>query len=50
MTTDMARRLSGSCVASRFGETMRRVVHATDDANEGMAAAAERRAPHWQVK
>ena len=34
--------------AVRFGETMRRVVHATEDAREGMAAAAERRAPHWQ--
>jgi E-phenylitaconyl-CoA hydratase len=34
--------------AVRFGETMRRVVHATEDAKEGMAAAAERRAPHWQ--
>jgi hypothetical protein len=27
---------------------MRRVVHATDDAREGMAASAERRAPHWE--
>jgi enoyl-CoA hydratase/carnithine racemase len=36
--------------AVRFGETMRRVVHATDDAREGMAASAERRAPHWQGK
>lgn len=34
--------------AVRFGETMRRVVHATEDAKEGMAAAAERRAPHWK--
>ena len=34
--------------AVRFGETMRRVAAQTDDAREGMAAAAERRAPHWQ--
>jgi len=40
--------LYGACVINRFGETMRRVVHATEDAREGMAAAAERRAPHWQ--
>lgn len=32
----------------RFGETMRRVVAATDDAAEGLAAARERRRPHWQ--
>jgi E-phenylitaconyl-CoA hydratase len=36
--------------AVRFGETMRRVVHTTEDAREGMAASAERRAPHWQGK
>jgi E-phenylitaconyl-CoA hydratase len=36
--------------AVRFGETMRKVVHATEDAKEGMAAAAERRAPHWHGK
>jgi enoyl-CoA hydratase/carnithine racemase len=34
--------------AVRFGETMRKVVHATEDAKEGMAAAAERRAPQWK--
>jgi E-phenylitaconyl-CoA hydratase len=34
--------------AVRFGETMRLVTHATEDAKEGMAAAAERRAPHWK--
>ncbi|MBA3744377.1 enoyl-CoA hydratase-related protein [Sporichthya sp.] len=34
--------------AIRFGETMRKVVQATDDAAEGMAAAAERREPRWQ--
>ncbi|MBO0872757.1 MAG: enoyl-CoA hydratase/isomerase family protein [Pseudonocardia sp.] len=34
--------------AIRFGETMRRVAAATDDAAEGRAAAAERRAPRWQ--
>jgi E-phenylitaconyl-CoA hydratase len=37
-------------VINRFGETMRRVMHATEDAKEGMAAAAERRAPHWKGK
>jgi 1,4-dihydroxy-2-naphthoyl-CoA synthase len=37
-----------ACFISRIGETMRKVVHTTDDAKEGMAAAAERRAPHWQ--
>jgi enoyl-CoA hydratase/carnithine racemase len=34
--------------AIRFGETMRKVVAATDDAREGMRAAAERRAPRWR--
>jgi E-phenylitaconyl-CoA hydratase len=33
--------------AIRFGETMRKVAVATDDAKEGMRAAAERRAPEW---
>jgi E-phenylitaconyl-CoA hydratase len=33
--------------AVRFGETMRKVATATDDAEEGLRAAAERRAPHW---
>jgi E-phenylitaconyl-CoA hydratase len=33
--------------ATRFGETMRRVAGATDDAKEGMAAAREKRAPNW---
>ena len=36
--------------AVRFGETMRKVVRSTEDAREGMAAAAERRPPHWQGK
>jgi E-phenylitaconyl-CoA hydratase len=36
--------------AVRFGETMRRVVHTTEDAKEGMAAKAERRSPRWQGK
>jgi enoyl-CoA hydratase/carnithine racemase len=35
--------------AIRFGETMRRVAGATDDAKEGMAAAREKRAPNWQA-
>jgi enoyl-CoA hydratase/carnithine racemase len=34
--------------AVRMGEAMRRVVGATDDAREGMTAAAERRAPRWR--
>jgi enoyl-CoA hydratase/carnithine racemase len=34
--------------AVRFGESMRRVVAATEDAREGMTAAAEGRAPRWQ--
>jgi enoyl-CoA hydratase/carnithine racemase len=34
--------------AVRMGETMRRVVLATEDAKEGMRAAAERRDPRWQ--
>jgi enoyl-CoA hydratase/carnithine racemase len=34
--------------AIRFGETMRRVVGATEDAAEGAAAAAERREPRWR--
>jgi enoyl-CoA hydratase/carnithine racemase len=36
--------------AVRFGETMRKVVHATDDAREGMAARFEKRDPRWQGK
>ena len=34
--------------AIRFGETMRKVAGATDDAAEGMRAAAERRPPVWR--
>ncbi|MGH3976648.1 MAG: enoyl-CoA hydratase/isomerase family protein [Pseudonocardiaceae bacterium] len=34
--------------AIRFGETMRRVVDATDDAAEGRAAMLERRDPLWR--
>jgi len=34
--------------AIRFGETMRRVAGATEDAVEGAAAAAERREPRWR--
>ena len=36
--------------AVRMGEALRRVVGATDDAREGMRAAAERRPPHWTVR
>jgi enoyl-CoA hydratase/carnithine racemase len=34
--------------AVRFGETMRRVAGATEDAQEGIAAARERRDPDWK--
>lgn len=36
--------------AIRFGETMRRVAGATDDAREGMAAAREKRTPQWSAR
>jgi enoyl-CoA hydratase/carnithine racemase len=36
--------------AIRFGETMRKVAGATDDAAEGMRAAAERREPQWRAR
>jgi enoyl-CoA hydratase/carnithine racemase len=36
--------------AIRFGETMRRVAGATEDAREGMAAAREKRAASWQAR
>ena len=31
-----------------FGETMRKVAHATEDAVEGRNAARERRQPEWR--
>jgi enoyl-CoA hydratase/carnithine racemase len=34
--------------AIRMGEAMRLAVASTDDAAEGMRAAAEKRAPHWR--
>jgi enoyl-CoA hydratase/carnithine racemase len=34
--------------AIRFGETMRKVAAATEDAREGMQAAAEKRTPQWK--
>jgi enoyl-CoA hydratase/carnithine racemase len=34
--------------AVRFGETMRRVAAATDDAREGWTAAREGREPQWR--
>jgi enoyl-CoA hydratase/carnithine racemase len=37
-----------SLEAIRFGETMRKVAAATEDATEGVRAAAERRAPSWK--
>ena len=36
--------------AIRFGETMRLVAMATDDAKEGLRAAAEGRTPRWQAR
>jgi enoyl-CoA hydratase/carnithine racemase len=36
--------------AVRFGETMRRLVHTTEDAREGMTARFEKREPRWQGK
>jgi enoyl-CoA hydratase/carnithine racemase len=36
--------------AIRFGETMRKVVAATEDAAEGGRAAVERRQPRWQAR
>ena len=36
--------------AIRFGETMRRVAGATQDASEGMAAAREKRSPVWKAE
>jgi enoyl-CoA hydratase/carnithine racemase len=36
--------------AVRLGESMRRVVGATEDASEGMRAARERRAPVWRAR
>ncbi|MGE5597566.1 MAG: enoyl-CoA hydratase/isomerase family protein, partial [Hyphomicrobiales bacterium] len=36
--------------AIRFGETMRRVAGATEDAREGMAARREGREPHWKAR
>ncbi|MCA9825281.1 MAG: enoyl-CoA hydratase/isomerase family protein [Dehalococcoidia bacterium] len=36
--------------AIRFGETMRKVAGATEDAQEGMAAAREKRPPTWKAR
>jgi enoyl-CoA hydratase/carnithine racemase len=36
--------------ALRLGESMRRVVGATEDAREGMRAAADRRDPEWHAR
>jgi len=36
--------------AIRFGETMRRVAGATEDATEGGRAFAERRPPEWKAR
>jgi enoyl-CoA hydratase/carnithine racemase len=34
----------------RFGEVMRKVVGATDDVTEGMAAWRDKREPHWRAR
>jgi enoyl-CoA hydratase/carnithine racemase len=34
----------------RFGEVMRKVVGATDDVAEGMAAWRDKRKPHWRAR
>jgi enoyl-CoA hydratase/carnithine racemase len=34
----------------RFGEVMRKVVGATDDVAEGMAARRDKRTPHWRAR
>ena len=49
-TKEMAVRSRGLSMAEaiRFGETMRKVVGATEDAAEGMRAAAEGRPPEWK--
>ena len=36
--------------AIRFGETMRRVAGATEDAKEGMAASREKRPAIWKAR
>jgi enoyl-CoA hydratase/carnithine racemase len=48
-TKEMAIRGPGMSTvdAIRFGETMRKVAQATEDAAEGAAAAAEQRPPRW---
>lgn len=40
----------GTVEAIRFGETLRRVAAATEDAAEGAAAAREKRAPRWRAR
>jgi hypothetical protein len=37
-----------SLEAIRFGETMRKVAAATEDATEGIRASGERRSPVWK--
>lgn len=51
-TKEMAVRGPGMSAvdAIRFGETMRRVAGATEDAAEGAAAAREKRAPTWRAR
>ena len=51
-TKEMARRGRSMewSEAVRMGETMRRVVSATDDAAEGLAAWKQRRPPNWQSR
>ncbi len=40
----------GTTEAIRFGETLRRVAAATEDAAEGGAAAREKRDPVWRAR
>jgi enoyl-CoA hydratase/carnithine racemase len=49
-TKEMAFRSRGLTMqeAIRWGETMRKVAAATEDAAEGMRAAAEGRPPEWK--
>ena len=49
---EVATRTQGMAMleAIRFGETMRLVASATEDASEGLRAARERRSPDWKAR
>jgi enoyl-CoA hydratase/carnithine racemase len=51
-TKEVAKRGLGMPFADaiRFGETMRRVAGATEDAQEGLEAARQKRKPVWKGK